>query len=56
MWAFDSVLTFMWIKGTNASYLVYREGSDTMAFMLYSSQLLLNWAWTPTFFGQHNVK
>jgi hypothetical protein len=32
-----------------ASYLVYREGGDTMALMLFSSQLLLNLAWTPIF-------
>ena len=39
-----------------SSYLVYKEGGDTMALVLYSLQLLLNWAWTPIFFGLHNVK
>jgi len=35
---------------------VYKEGGDTTALVLYSSQLLLNWLWTPIFFGQHNLK
>ena len=39
-----------------ASYLVYTQGGGTMALVLYSTQLLLNWAWTPIFFGQHNLK
>ena len=39
-----------------ASYLVMRDGGDLVSLSLYSTQLFLNWAWTPIFFGSHNVK
>lgn len=39
-----------------ASYLVMRDGGDLVSLSLYSTQLVLNWAWTPIFFGSHNVK
>ena len=39
-----------------ASYMVMRDGGNVLSLSLYSTQLALNWAWTPIFFGSHNVK
>ena len=55
-WAFGPVWTGLYAGMGYASSLIYQEGADPTALGLYASQLALNWAWTPIFFGMHNVK
>ena len=40
-----------------ASYLVWNAsgGFGNKAMVLYGGSILLNWAWTPLFFGQHKL-
>jgi len=55
-WLFGPVWTTLYGAMGYSSYLVYRGGGGSLPLGLYASQLALNWAWTPLFFGSHNVK
>merc|ERR1712112_481641 len=56
MGAFGPVWTALYASTGYASSLIYQDGADSTALGLYTSQLALNWAWTPIFFGMHSLK
>jgi translocator protein len=55
-WLFGPAWTVVYILIAVAGWWVtLSEGFNSTAFRLWMTQMLLNWAWTPVFFGFHKV-
>lgn len=55
-WLFGPAWTIIYVLIAVAGWRVaVREGPRSSTFLLWLGQMLLNWAWTPVFFGLHQI-
>lgn len=54
-WIFGPVWTFLYLLMAVAAWLVWKRVGWKSAVWLYMLQLVLNAAWTPIFFGAHEL-
>jgi len=54
-WVFAPVWTVLYIVIAVAGWRVWRRDRSTLAMQLWWGQLLLNFLWSPVFFGAHWV-
>ena len=54
-WIFGPVWTLLYISMAVAAWLVWRRQGWGRPMVLYGTQLVLNAAWTPVFFGAHQI-
>lgn len=54
-WIFGPVWTFLYLLMAVAAWMVWKRGGWGVPLWLYLFQLALNAAWTPVFFGAHQI-
>jgi len=54
-WVFGPVWTFLYITMAVAAWLIWKNQGWSKAVGLYGIQLVFNAAWTPVFFGAHQI-
>jgi benzodiazapine receptor len=55
-WLFGPAWTVVYMLIAIAGWRVtITEGTNSPSFRLWLGQMLLNWAWTPVFFGLHQI-